>query len=144
MAKPATTSTTPKTPKTNQPPRVAPVITTVSSVVPMPDRNANRGSKTSYPFEALTAAGMSFGVKNKTQKQLASIISNQNRKPGPTKRNPDGSIVYKTQDMTAPDGTVTKIPTTEPETLPGKQFFAVDCDPKTDPDGASVRVFRQS
>lgn len=143
MAKPATASSTPKT-KTAQPPRVAPVLTAVSTTVPMPDRNANRGSKTSYPFEALTAAGMSFGVKNKTAKQLASIISNQNRKPGPTKRNPDGSIVYKTSDMTDAQGNVTKVPTSEPETMPGKQFFAIDCDPKTDPDGASVRVFRQS
>jgi len=137
----AKTSTAQK-PKSTQPPRVAPMITGVSTAVPMPDRNTNRGSKTSYPFEMLTNVGMSFGVKNKTAKQLASIISNQNRKPGPTKRNADGSIVYKTQDMTAPDGSVTKVPTSEPETLPGKKYFAVDCDPKKDPDGANVRVFR--
>lgn len=130
------------TPRATQPPRVAPVLTAVSSTVPMPDRNAARGSKTIYPFEMLTAIGMSFGIKNKTAKQLASIISNQNRKVGPTKRNPDGSIVYKTQDMTAPDGSVTKVPTSEPETLPGKKYFAIDCDAKKDPDNANVRIFR--
>jgi hypothetical protein len=140
MAKPATATTS--TPRATQPPRVAPKLTTVTSAVPMPDRASNRGSKTSYPFEALTTVGMSFGVMNKTAKQLASIISNQNHKPGPTKRNPDGSIVYKTADMTDAAGNVTKVPTTEPETLPGKKYFAVDCDAKKDPDGASVRVFR--
>lgn len=136
----ATPKTTPT--KTN-PPRVAPQVTPATSAVPMPERNANRGSKTSYPFESLTERGMSFGVKNKTAKQLASIISNQNKKPGPIKRNADGSIVYKTSPMTAQDGTVTNIPTNDPETLPGKKYFAVDTDAKKDPEGANVRVFRQ-
>lgn len=140
MAKAATS--TASTPRAMSPPRVAPVLTAVSSTVPMPERNANRGSKTSYPFEALTTIGMSFGVKNKTAKQLASIISNQNRKPGPTKRNADGSIVYKMQAMTAQDGTVTNVPTSEPDTLPGRKYFAIDTDAKKDPDGANVRIFR--
>lgn len=132
----------PKADAKKNPPRVAPVLTIVSNAVPMPERSSNRGSKTSYPFEALTAVGMSFGVVNKSAANLASIISNQNRKAGEVKKDATGAVIYKTQPMTAPDGTVTHVPTGEPERNEPKHFFAVDCDPKKDPDKANVRVFR--
>lgn len=145
MAKPSTASTTPAAAKAAQAARVAPVLTAVSTTVPMPERNSNRGSKTSYPFSALTAAGMSFGVKNKTAANLASIVSNQNRKPGPIKRDASGNVIFKTKPMTDASGAVIgNTPTTEPEHMDGPKYFAVDCEPKTDPDGASARVFRQS
>lgn len=145
MAKSATaTASGAAAPKPTKPnaPRVAPVLTAVSNAVSMPERSSNRGSKTSYPFEALTVVGMSFGVVNKTAANLASIISNQNRKAGEVKKDANGAVVYKTQPMTAPDGTVTHVPTGEPERHEPKHFFAVDCDPKKDPDKANVRVFR--
>lgn len=134
--------TAPATAKKKAPPRVAPEITTISTAVVMPVRASTRGSKTLYPFDDLPFGG-SFGVKNKTAEQLTSIISNQNRKPGAVKKNPDGSVVYKMQEMKDPNGAVIgHVPTTEPEHEPAKHFFAVNVDKKKDPDQASVRVFR--
>lgn len=146
MAKAATAGTASKRTNNLNAPRVAPVLSAVSNAVPMPDRPNTRGSKTNYPFAALTAVGMSFGVMNKTAANLASIISNQNRKPGATVKNPDGTVKYKMKDMLDANGAVIgQVPDTNaPETLPQKHFFAFDTDPKTDPDKASVRVFRDA
>lgn len=125
--------------------RVAPELTGVSKTVPMPVRASTRGSKTIYPFEALTEIGMSFGVKNKTAEQLTSIISNQNRKLGAVKKNADGSPVFKMQDMKDASGAVVgQVPTTEHDHEPQKHFFAVNVDKRKDPEGASVRVFRDA
>lgn len=148
MAKAATaTKTAPDStvtaPKTNAP-RVAPIVTNASNSVAMPERSSNRGSKTSYPFESLSAVGMSYGVKNKTALQMSSIVSNQNRKPGAIKKDANGATIFKTQKMDMGDGTSKDIPTSEPDTLPGKHYFAMDVDPKKDPDGASVRVWRDA
>lgn len=125
-------------------PRVEPVLTAVTTAVPMPTRESKRGSKSSYPFDSLTAVGASFGVKNKTAKQMASIVSNANRKaPQEPKRDAAGNIVYKTAEMKDANGTVIgRAPTQEPETVATRHYFAVDVDAKDDPDGASVRVFR--
>lgn len=123
--------------------RVAPELTAISTAVPMPEpTTSRRGSKSPYPFDALTAVGMSFGIKNKTAKNMGSIISNQNRKAMVEKKDAEGNTVFKTNEMKDAEGNVTHVPTSEPEMVATKHFFAVDCDPKNDPDGASVRVFR--
>lgn len=124
-------------------PRIEPQITAVSTAVPMPTRTNKRGSKSSYPFDSLTVVGASFGVKNKTAANLASIVSNQNRKSVEPKRDEAGNIIYKMAPLKDANGAVVgQTPTTEAETVQLRHYFAVDVDAKTDPDGASVRVFR--
>jgi hypothetical protein len=124
-------------------PRVEPQITGVSTAVPMPTRTNKRGSKSSYPFESLAAVGASFGVKNKTAANLASIVSNQNRKSVEPKKDEAGNVIYKMAPLKDANGAIVgQTPTTEAETVQLRHFFAVDVDAKTDPDGASVRVFR--
>lgn len=57
-----------------------------------------------YPFKALTEVGMSFGIQNRTKRQISPHMIKANKT--------------------------------------GKSYIAIDCNPATDPDGASVRVFR--
>lgn len=137
------------------PKRIAPMIGDITSAgaIPMPQKVATRGSKTEYPFDKLTAVGMSFPVMNKTAEQLASIVSNQNRKSGPIVRNENGSVKYKTVAMTDASGveigrTVMKnakgkpVPETNDE---GKPHFSVFPATKDDPvKGAKSRVFRDA
>lgn len=121
--------------------RIAPDLTEVSTSVPMPTRVNRRGSKSLYPFKELPVGG-SFGVKNKTAATLASIISNQNRKHLEEEKNEKGETVFETQELKGADGTVTQVPTDKPKMVRTKHFFAHDVIAKDDPDGASVRIFR--
>ena len=121
--------------------RITPELTTITSNVEMPKKVNKRGSKSLYPFEKLEV-GQSFGVTNKTADGMASIISNQNRKHRVEKTDDQGNTVFETKDLKGADGTVTQVPTDKPVMIVNKHFFASDCDPKKDPDGASVRVFR--
>jgi hypothetical protein len=125
-------------------PRVEPVLTGISTTVPMPERKSKRGSVSLYRFDDLTAVGASFGVKNKTAAQLSTIVSNANRKAVQPKKNAKGNTIFKTEELKGADGSITLVPTKEPETEATKRFFVVDCDPKKDPDGASARVFREA
>ena len=135
-AKPAAA---PATPAGNK--RIVPDITAISTAVEMPERANNRGSKSLYPFNDLPVGG-SFGVTNKTAAGMASIVSNQNRKHVAEVKDAEGNAVFKTQELKGADGAVTVVPTNEVETERTKHFFAQDCDPAKDPDGATVRVFR--
>lgn len=124
-------------PKTTKPPgkRIEPVLSGIRDDVTMPERAANRGSKSLYPFETLRV-GQSFGVLNKSAKQLSSIVSNQNRKdPLPLLK--DNQPVFKTVKQGDID-----VPTGEPQRYK-REFIAVDVDKAKDPDKASVRVFRR-
>lgn len=131
--------------------RTDPKLTGIFALaVPAGKTSSNRGSKSPYPFDTIEA-GTAFGVANKTAKQLSSIVSNQNRKDANHRPVKDaaGNVVYKTNDITAPDGTVTKVPTREPETEQIKTFVAYDVDAAlkeqikgTPLEGSSVLVFR--
>ena len=130
-------------------PRVDPILTAVSAAIKMPERNMARGSKSLYPFDDLTAVGMSFGVKNRTAKQLSSVISNANRKAKVNKTDESGAVVYKTKQLTGPDGSVSQVPTTEAEKVAGKHFYAVDATGEfgkslkgTEHEGCKAVVFR--
>jgi hypothetical protein len=105
--------------------RVEPILTAVGSTIPMPARNKARGSKSIYPFDSLAAVGNYFGVKNRSAKQLSSILSNANRKALVNKTDETGAVVFKTKELAGPDGPTT-VPTTEPEKVAGKHFYAVD------------------
>lgn len=120
--------------------RVAPEITTVSVAVKAPERKT-RGNKVAYPFDALPIGG-SFGIKNKTAKQIASVVSGANKKALVPKRDANG-VVFKVNEVKGVDGEVTRTLSNEPVMVRTKKFFALDVDAKTDPDGATVRVWRE-
>lgn len=100
----------------------APILTAVKTDIPIPTRSNARGGKVSYDFSILTSVGASFGVTNKTREQVGAIVSRENKRnktvmPDPT--NPGQTVdVYSVK------------------------YEAFTVDPKTDPDGAKVRVFR--
>ena len=102
--------------------RELPVITAVSTAIPIPQRSAYRGSKSSYDFSILAVVGASFGVKNKTLKQINPIVNREN------KRN-----CTEVLDPTNPGKTIK---------MYSARYEAFEVDATTDPDGAKVRVFR--
>lgn len=118
-------------------------LTGISADVPMPANmgKSNRGGRSLYPFDDLEV-GQSFGVRNKTQKQLASTVSGATKRHRVEVKDANGNTVFKTTDVKQADGSVVKQPTLDPQTQPGRIFVSADVDPKTDPDGASVRVWR--
>lgn len=129
--------------------RIAPVIAGTMKLE-MPTRTSNRGSSTAYPFGDLEV-GAAFGVKNKNAKQMASIVSNQNRKAENKRPKVDeaGNKIFKTQELTGADGTVTRVPTGEAEMEQIKNFFAIDVTKEyaeklkgTPLEGSTVLVFR--
>lgn len=143
-------------------PRVEPVLTNIlpAGAIPMPSKPNNRGSKSAYPFDQLTAPGMSFGVRNKTVEQLGSIVSNMNRKPGKPKVDSNGAPMFEMVDMIGADNrpTGSKVAdTTKPLYELGPQFFVVE-PTADDPDNIDpatkkklpaekcikARIFRQS
>lgn len=131
------TKTKPKTTET-----ASPVIAAIRTDVTIPEKRAsNRGSKSIYNLDDLPVAG-SIGVVNKTASQLRQIVSNANRKHRTEKRDDNGAVVYKTKPLSGPDG-VTNVPTNEPEMIATRKYMVVDTDPKTDPDKASARIFRE-
>lgn len=101
--------------------RENPVLTTVSTAIPIPAA-AGRNRKSSYDVSLLTEVGMSFGVKNKTKKQVGPIIHRINRQ--------------NTVEITDLASGVVVSKATKPH------YVVHDVDPNTDPDGAQVRVFR--
>lgn len=95
--------------------RVPPVIIGISDAVSMPTSRPGRGGKSSYDWDALEV-GKSIAVANKSARQLTSIITNANKR-------------YAVKSA---NGTISAT----------KHFFVIDCDPSRDPEGASVRIFR--
>lgn len=120
-------------------------VTNVSADVPMPEGlgRSRRGGRSQYPFDSLEV-GQSFGVKNKSLAQMNSTISTANKRHRTERLDDDGNIIYKTQDVKQADGSVVKQPTLDPEMIAGRVFAGADVDPKTDPEGASVRIWRKA
>lgn len=120
-------------------------ILSINTAVAMPENiSKRRGSQTKFPFADLPVGG-SFGLIGRNAKSLSSIVSAQNRHKDnqAPKLDANGAPVFKTTEVVNQDGTKSKIPTTEIETVWIKEFVAVDTDPATDPEGATVRVFRR-
>jgi hypothetical protein len=131
-------------PKTPKPVKNEVTVAPVRTDIPMPTITSRRGSKSKYNLDEL-AVGGSIGIIGRTASSIASMISNWNRNPkfAEPKLDEAGKSVFKMTEIKNPDGTVTKVPTSEIETVQTREFFAVDCDPKTDPDKATVRIFRR-
>lgn len=134
--------------------RVEPKLTGVSEAMPLPTKVSTRGFAVLYPFDTLAApqldgngkvlAAASFGVMNKTARDLAQTVGNANRKWRENKKDANGNIIYKMQELKdAAGNVVSKVPDTQnPEQVQTRHFTAYDVDPKTDKDGAMARVFR--
>ena len=91
--------------------------------LPMPTVVSGRGGGAGvYPIADLPV-GKSIVVKNKTKKQLTTTISSANRKDWPALTADGKPIVGKTEK---------------------RAFFAVDCDPATDPEQATARIWRNT
>lgn len=125
------------------------IITAIAApgdfAMPAPKARRN-GSASKYPFDKLEIGG-SFGITNKTAANMTSVLSAQNRKPGPLLTNEDGTPKIGTVMKPMKDAANKKIgeqPVQEQLTAPGKRFEAVDVDPKKDKDKATVRIFRRS
>lgn len=125
-------------------PRVAAEVTVISSAVPMPTSARASGNRSPYPFHDLEVGG-SFGVKNKTKDDLASIVSNQNRHKSNQQqaKNADGSPAFEMVPMKDANGAVVGMTQGEPKMERIKEWIIADVDPNTDPDGASCRIWRR-
>lgn len=123
--------------------RIAPILTGISNAVPIPVVKNNRGSKGAYSFDALEI-GQSFGVQNRNAKQMASIVSNANKRFLVNKTDETGAVVFKTTKATDGNGGLVNVPTNEPEKVASRRFIVLNVDPATDPDQASVRVWREA
>lgn len=119
-------------------------LTGVRADIPMPANLGarGRGQRSQYPFDALEVFG-SFGVKNKTAKQMASTVSAANRRFMTDAIDEAGNKIFKTQTLKQADGSEITVPTMEVEQVPGRVFICGDVDPATDPNGASVRIWRK-
>lgn len=118
------------------------VATRTDIAIPAGAGRSTRGSRSLYPFDDLEVLG-SFGVLNKTAKQMASTVSGANKRHMVDAIDAAGNKIFKTQDVKQPDGTIVKQPTLETEKVPGRVFVVMDVDPATDPDNATCRVWRK-
>lgn len=101
--------------------REAPVISAVRNDIAIPQRTRSGGGKSAYDFSVLTAVGQSIGIVNKTKENVAALVARTNRKNCTETTDPVTGKVNKTYSA---------------------KYEAFEVDPKTDPDGAKVRVFR--
>ncbi len=124
--------------------RVAPIFTTVRTDIPLPT-GAKRGAKSelAVKLEALEVGG-SIGLTNKTKKQISSTISKVNNAASnqAQKKDASGNPLTKNGDAIK-DATGNIVGHSQvPDTEKVKEFVAYDTDAKTDPDKATVRIFR--
>lgn len=143
-AKPAAAAAATGKPAETAKTRTEAKILGVNTTVPMPASHERNPTRSQYDFEALQV-GQSIGIIGRKAENLTSTVANANRKFAEPKRDANGNLVYKMTDIKDAAGNVTgRVPdTSKPETVPTRRFFAIDVDPKTDPEGATVRIFRE-
>ena len=119
------------TAKRNEAP--TPALTEVVTGVQLPEVARRRaGSVSIYPFDSLTEVGAFFGVKNKDKRSLSSVVSNQNKKYRVHATDAGGQPMYKTNTITAPDGSKTDVPdTSKPIYTHSRKFEAREVDTET-------------
>ena len=133
--------------------RVAPVIAAVRADITPPKNVTTRGQKSPITVEMeKLEVGQSFGLMNKTKKDIQSRVSNFNNAESNlrTVTDANGATVWKTAPVPAEPITdaagnvVATKPAVAgvPKTEPVKYFEVHDMDPKKDPDKATVRIFR--
>lgn len=103
---------------------------------------AKGGNKTVYDFASL-AVGKSIVVIGRTAKQLSTTISTANKaKSGYFVTDEKGkNVLIPSADE---NGNVIKDNNGKPVMVKKlKKFFAVDCNPETDPEKATARIWRE-
>ena len=124
--------------------RVSPEFTEIRTDIPLPTNG--RATKSDYAklLENLPVNG-SIGIKNKTKKQISSQISKVNNAKDnlAPKTDASGAAITKNGDpIKDAAGNVIGYQQV-PEMVQIKEFKAFEVtDPKKDPDGATVRIFR--
>jgi hypothetical protein len=113
-------------------PPAAEVLEIVSNIAKPASSKSDRSS---YPFDKLEV-GSSFGVKNRDKKSFNSILYMAHNRYAEPVLNADGTPKMRTKKL---KGGGTELVA---ETKRTREFEAFDVDPKTDPQGASVRIFR--
>lgn len=123
--------------------RIAPVITALAADVPVPAIavKQRRGIKSQYPFADLEI-GQSFGVTNKSYKQIMSVVSAVNRKHLVEKRDENGNVMTIALKARDANGKLVETAGRKSIMVPSKRFVCAEVNPKTDPAKASVRVWR--
>jgi len=118
-------------------PKVKAEVLGIVSDIAKPEAAA---SKSSYPFDQLEV-GQSFGVKGKDKKAFNSIIYMAHKRHSVEVKDEAGNVVTKVKITKGKNGA----PDTR-ETVPVlnrlREFEAFDVDPAVDPQGATVRIFR--
>jgi hypothetical protein len=116
----------------------------ITADIPLPEKRPStgslRGAKSIYPFETLEI-GQSFGISDKTWKNVSSTVASANARYA----EPDKLVA-----LTNADGSpkMLKVPLGNGQEAevqakgPARQFWGCAVDPKSDPHGASVRVWR--
>lgn len=101
--------------------------TTAAFAIDLPATESRRGNPTKYPFDTLTAVGMTFGVTGKNAKQLSSVISAANRRSVEQRKDENGQPLFQTKTVMGADGQPTAVPDTEkPLTVVKAKYRALD------------------
>lgn len=113
------------------------VVLGVTTAIARPENTS--ASRSNYPFDTMDVDA-SFGVKNRDKASFNSIIYQAHKRHEIEVLGPDGKpemIRKKTSKKGEPDAfeMVAK-------TVRTREFEAFDVDPAADPEGASVRIFR--
>lgn len=116
------------------------IVSTAPLVMPTAAERAamkpKRGGNQGYYDLSVLAVGKSIAVIGRTAKNLSTTISQWNSKEFPAL---DAGGKAKTQPVKDIEG---KVVGTKPA-VEKRVFFAVDCDPATDPDKANARIWRE-
>lgn len=126
--------------------RIAPVFTPVVANIPLPISKRNSGVRSALLMEVdKLEVNHSLGLTNKTKKQISSMISKHaNRKENlRPKLNADGTAAMKPgEPIKDANGVQIGLTQAVAEMEKIKEFEVHDMDPKTDPQKATVRIFR--
>lgn len=134
------------------------VVLAVSAGGALPANVTKRGVRGKYKFNDLAAPApiadkpgeftySHFGLQGMDKKGFSSTLFSENRKNRKTveKRDAAGNVIYKTVEIKDQAGNVIgSQPSQEAETefVQVKEYVAFDVDPNTDPEGATLRVYR--
>lgn len=126
--------------------RVAPQFTEIVNNIPVPAA-AKRGSKSvlAEKLAALANVNDSIGLTNKTKKQISSTLSKVNNAASNLRQKLDANgapVVKQGAPLKDANGAIVGHGAPVPEMERVKEFEAYDVDPKSDPQKATVRIFR--
>lgn len=99
------------------------------------ERTSGRGNKTKYDLSALKV-GQSLGIIGTTKKNISTTISTAKKRDWPVLDAKGNPVMEPVKNDAG------EITGSQPKTEK-RVFFATDCDPKTDPEKATARIWRE-